>query len=595
MFNVENKKRPLFRGVSSKRKIKCTAEISKADKEGIISFYEALVSRKEIKKMRIDIIRKHFPTFEDIDIDMIYEKAFPEFERTIGKENFTKVKQYFGIGCKKKKIDSTEIESLLCKLRSIENAQYYICGFSDLLTKFANFLDVEEDFTDIVKAKIVRMYAILFFSYIYFVEDLGYGGRVNDEMLEKNNKFGFYPEELFILYASRFSELPEKSIFYDSICFELSQIDDKKLLKEILEFSELDFSANKFTSVNIANPYQTFGKVRKLKQDIHIEPSISPLEYLSITNMINKLDIADVYVLYKKLINCELADLNKIERTIERFEGSRLLKCKYNCYEVVPERLISGEREKNRIIKLVEILCSKNFTMSLKSDLITGEDTEKEKVYHLREFFGAIKFVKDAYSITGTTIVRDFEIVDELIKKAKRKKILSKYYQGTASIEEVKEALGIDETFEVEFLGIKPEINLTEVISNFAIKNGYVESKKEINVELIEDVILPGNEELIKRYHEGEFNDEKFERKLGLDSEFAEMFFNLSKVNIELIEERLLEVKKTSSGKRKMDNCYKMIVLLYIYLVEGQIPCGPKNRTPKRNKGLKTSILKDII
>ena len=204
MFNVENKKRPLFRGVSSKRKIKCTAEISKADKEGIISLYEALVSRKEIKKMRLDIIRKHFPTFEDIDIDMIREKAFPEFERTIGKENFKKVKQYFGIECKKKKNDAREVENLLSKLRSIENAQYYICGFSDLLTKCANLLDTNKEYSVMIKAKIVRMYAVLFLCYIYFVEDIGYGGDRDKRKAEMNNKLGFYPEELFILYVSIF-------------------------------------------------------------------------------------------------------------------------------------------------------------------------------------------------------------------------------------------------------------------------------------------------------------------------------------------------------------------------------------------------------
>ena len=127
---------------------------------------------------------------------------------------------------------------------------------------------------------------------------------------------------------------------------------------------------------------------------------------------------------------------------------------------------------------------------------------------------------------------------------------------------------------------------------NFAIQNGYAECEEKISTDLIENVIISGNEELIERYNSGEISDEQFERKLGIE-ELTEMFFDLSKIDISSIEENLLEVKKTTAGRKKIQN--KMIVLLYCYIIEGQIACGPKNRVPKRNKALKTSILKTLI
>ena len=578
------------------RRIICSKSVSKKDKDAIIRLYDALVPRKEVEKMRLDLIKKYFPTFDDIDIDMIIDEAFPKFEETIGVENFTKVKRFFGIGCKvNKNQNSKEIDSLLAELRTIENAQYYICGYKELVHRMAKLLDEGDEYTDIEKSKIVRMYSVLFLCNIYFIEDLASGNQINHTQLINNNKMGFYPEELLVLYVSRFTELPEKNIFYDSIIFELNQIKDKKILKEIMEFSELEYNCERFVSVNRANPYQNFALIRKLKQQIHNEPVISPVELFGILKFAKEIDFINLYEIYKTLSSYELGELKRLERKFERFEGSRIVEYQHSCFEISPDQYyIAGEREKARILHLVEILAEKNIPIRLECDLETGEELpEKQKTeYCISQFIGAIKFVKDANLVRETTINRDFEIADELIKRDKKSKVLSKYFMGAVTIEEVKAKLRIDETFEYEFFGIKPKVDHKAVLVNFAIQNGYAESEEKISHDLIENVIISGNEELIERYNSGEISDEQFERKLGLE-EFTEMFFDLSKVDISSIEEKLLEVKKTTAGRKKIQN--KMIVLLYCYIIEGQIGCGPKHRVPKRNKALKTSILKSLI
>ena len=578
------------------RRIICSNSVSKSEREAIIRFYEALVPRKELAKMRIDLIKQRFPTFDNIDINMIIEEAFPKFEKTIGVKNFAKVKKFFGIGCKvDKNQNSKEIEVLLAQLRTIENAQHYICGYKELIHKIANLLEGGEEYNDIEKTKIIRMYSILFLCYIYFIEDLKCTDQINRTQLINNNKMGFYPEELIVLFVSRFTEIPEKNIFYDSIIFEFKQIKDKKVLKEILEFSELDYQDGRFYSVNQANPYQNFAQIRKLKQEIHDEPVISPIELFGIMKFARQIDFADLYTMYKELISYELEKFKRAERKFERFAGSTIVEDKYFCYEILPQQYIAGEREKKRVIQLVELLAQKNLTMILDSELETGKELtnkKKAKEYNVRQFLSAIKLAKDANLISETTVIRDFEIADALIKRDKRRNVLSKYFIGTVTIEEAKAKLGIDETFEYEFFGIKPKVNHKAVLMKFAIQNGYVDGEDKIPLTLVEEVIISGNEEVIERYNSAEINDKEFESMLGIEG-FAEMFFDLSKVDISSIEEILLKEKKTTAGRKKIKN--KMIVLLYCYIIEGQIACGPKNRVPKGNSALKPSNLKAHI
>lgn len=590
------------------REVICEDWVSKQDEEGITAFYEALVPRKEVALMQLKAIHEIFPTFDDIDVHMIL-KGFKNFEETIGEQNFAKVKRYFGIGCKaNKKMNSKEIEDLISRLRTIENAQYYICGYKELISKLASLLEGDEEYkyTALEKAKIVRMHAVLFLGRFDFAEDFSYYGtgkdktiKINYDLLESNNKRGFYPEELFILYLSKFSKAPKKSIFFDSILFELSELKDNRILNKVLEFSELSIRNGKFVSVNKANPYQTFGKVRNIKQEIYYEPLECPNEFFSTKHLAEKIDWGTLYTMYRILKTYQLDELKKVERTYIKFEGSRLVNTKWPYYEVTPNNYIGGELEKERYIWIVELFATKGLSMYLRYDLKTFKKLRKPKKYNIGQFISAIKFANEAELVRGpTTIERDFEIAEKLTEMDK-KCILPRYAFNEFSIEEVKSMLQIDETLEFEFFGIKPKIEHKDVIAKFALENGYIESEDEINEEdnqnLIQELIISGNEELIERYSSGEIDEEKFKKKLGISEEFAEMFFNLSKVDIASIEEKLLEVKKSTVGKKKFGNDLKLLGLLYCNIMERQIACGPKKRVPKGNKALKPSNLRRVF
>ena len=93
-------------------------------------------------------------------------------------EVIAKIKKYFGIGIKKAakgSLRETDIQLSIGKLRTMENAQYYITGYKELIENVAKKLgDAPESMTTMEKAKIVRMFMVIYAGYFYFIEDCTY-------------------------------------------------------------------------------------------------------------------------------------------------------------------------------------------------------------------------------------------------------------------------------------------------------------------------------------------------------------------------------------------------------------------------------------
>ena len=200
------------------RRIICKDDISKADKEGIIRLYDALVTGDKTR---------------DVNVTMIMEEAMPVFETILGESSFRKLKKYFGIGCKPSRfsIKEQEINVLLEQLRTVENAQYYIDGYKQLLEMAAAKLHgAPEEMTMIEKAKFVRMYHTIFVGYFFFAQDFRrsfnfqhkcYYLSVDFQAAFKNNSMPCRPEDFFITSKILIESFPEDSLMYDLVCMEL--------------------------------------------------------------------------------------------------------------------------------------------------------------------------------------------------------------------------------------------------------------------------------------------------------------------------------------------------------------------------------------
>lgn len=563
------------------RKIICKDSISKSDKEAVIKFYDALVTEEEERP---------------VNVTMIMEEGFPVFEETIGETNFKKLKKYFGIGCKPSKmgIKEQEVISLLEQLRTVENAQYYIEGYKKLLESIAAKLhDAPEEMTMLERAKFVRMYHTIFVGYYFFAQDFRkvynyqykcYYLDVDFQAAIRDNSRPYHPEELFGTYKILIEGFQDDSLFYDLVCLELVNL-DKKTQKEVLHFAELKVNEDgRLVSVNVAPKYQTFSSIRQLKNKVHPEMGAYPMELYAYKHRIDEFFFDDIYQLYKILRVTPLENFKTHTRKESYIEGSREVLRDRIYYEVAEEFCVSGQAEINRIIRMVEYLAGIGYKMK----------TSDGRVCDMGLYMSAFNFLHTMkYVDISIKPEREFELAEMLIARDTNGGF-ELYKDGEIDEKELKKSLGIDAKFEKEQFGIVTVANPEEIAISFAIDNGYVGSTEQISTELLSNVILPGNEENFRKFGKMEIDLNTLKNRIGFEEEFAEMYFNLSKVDISAIESKLQELKRGLSKKGEMKR-WAMLINLYCYLVEEQVPCGPKNKVPKRNKGLKTVNLKAQI
>ena len=623
------------------RKIIHSEKLSKVDEERVLKLYDALVSSE---------------CAQAVDVDMIVTEAFPKFEETIGEKEFAKVKKYFGIGekgsCKAK--PDIKINILLEQLKTIENAQYYISGYKELVENMASkLLDAPEELSTIEKAKIVRMFYIVLNDREYFVED--YTPRpVATEGNEKrsiyqydfdaaiaNNKKPINPEEMFYLYQRWVSRVG--GVFYQGIEFEVEKIDHREV-KKVLAFAELSYSKSSgFKNVNTTVPNATFGSIRTLKKNLNSEFYAFPLalfhDILWITRM---MDFGDLYALNRALENDDWMEKAKVvEQKAKVYSASIFVDTIVQFYEVTPNLVVSGDKEADRIKYFMQFAIEKEFELLVRKILVDENNVKCDEVddkINVAAFMTAIEIAKKEGFLNYTNgLTQEFEVAETIMVRDGGIETLLLYKRGEISYEEAIGRLGIDENFARDVL----ELNVTSVVTEeesisasevevepaaptteevveefeealetedevfeekselettvikFAVENGYADSEDTVNLELVRNVIIPGNEDAINALAIGEIDEATFEKQIGFEDEFAEAYFNTAKVDIAAVEGKLQDIKKY--GKKDKIKKSKLVVALYCYLVINEVGCGPKNKPAKRNKGLKPQILMQLI
>lgn len=576
-----------MKGFEPKRIIKRYETLSKKDEEAVLKFYDMLAP--DAKSITVDI-------------EMIVTKAFPVFEEMLGTAGWGKIVRYFGFGFKApvKSIKREEVILLISRLRTIENAQYYLYGFSELLEKYAEKLSrTPEDMTVLTKAKVVRMFVTLFNSYYFFAEDymIPFGAkepRINYVRATEVNKKPLYPEEMFYLYKASVAKYTNGSFLFDAIIAEI-KLFEKRIKKDILEFAELRFNeCGQLVSVNSKPTNSTFGYVRGIKTRMFSGVGYFPFELYCVKDTWNGIEFGEIYNVYKKLTLNEYSSFESHLRKMPCIEGTRFVEKECEFKMIAPSVEMSGPEEANRFVRFVEYLAKTNVIMPI--ELVTEE--KKEVVTELVEigkFFAFLQFANECEYITKDSAGNEeYNLYLTLLDYDPTGEIFTEYMNGEISAQDVKERLGIDKKFEEEVLGIVHAETPMEAAKRFAIEIGATEDCENISEDLVENVLIFENEELWDRFSKGNLSSDKLMEKLGFDSEIMEMYFDLSKVDIQLVEQKLQDLKaRRVSAKEMKKNA--LTIALYCYIIEGQIACGPKNKAPKGNKRLKPDNLKKLI
>lgn len=586
-------RQPFF-GIGTKkpsRNILHYDKVSKTDESAIVSFYDMLVPGDKTRP---------------INIQLIVEEGFPAFENTIGAAEFKKIQKYFGIGCKANKnaLKNTELTVLIGKLRTIENAQFYLHEYKSLIKDVAARLhDAPESMNTLEKAKFVRMYYTIFVGYYYFAEDFVFlcrKGKTPEEDVYtididfdkalKNNSLPYYPEELFDQYKKLIVACKPDRLVFDRICYELNLV-DKKLFKEILHFAELKANPDgSFESINIVPLGQTFSSIRTIKNRVHPYMGVYPIETFACIERMCAPNFDDMYLLYKICKIMPLEKCSTVKENVKRLEGARITTYERTYYKLVEGEteedcfMVAGELEVNRFESMVKYMASKGYK------IMSSDGKLRDIGLHL----AVMNFCNIMHYLDATSpLARELEVSDKLISMDNDGAIFE-YLTGKIKEDDLKSRLGIDDAFEKDFFGIEKTVTPEEIVLQFAIDNGYANSSEDVSMELIENVVLLNTEGYFSKYNSEEIDSETLKKRIGFEEDFAEMYFNLAKVDIAAIEAKLLEIKRSYSKKGGIKKS-ALLIKLYCYLIENQVPCGPKNKAPKRNKGLKPSILMDLI
>lgn len=574
---------PILAG-KPKRTIKSYDQIGRKDEEAVIRLYDQLA-----------------PDARDrvVDIELIVTKGFPVFEEVLGTAGWNKIRHCFGIGVKtaSKNIRHEEIESLISKLRTIENAQYYLYGYQNLLKEIAALVGNAPEGTSVLtKVKVVRLFFLIYSAYHFFQEDFAYSmitkkGYISFPQAMKNNKSTIYPEQLFFMQKTSLTKCSAGGILYDAIAEEVRLL-DKKIRKEVLELAELKLDENgNFVSVNTKPIISTYGKVRDLKTKMFRQLGYFPAELYVITDMWKDIEFGELYNAYKMLKRKDFESFDVHTRSVPHVEGNRFMEKSFEFKIIAPAVEMSCKEEAERFCRFVEYLAKNNFAMPI--DLVNDKaETYRENI-EIGKFFAFLKFAYDVkYLDPDESIIdEDFGMYFTLIHLENASEHFGSYMAGEISEEELKERLGIDKKYEEEVLGIEYAESPLESVKRFAVESGIV---VDVSDALAEKVLIEGNEDLWKKYSSGEIVQDELRGELGLDKDIFEMYFDLSKIDIQIIEQKLQDLKARRASAKEMKR-NAMTIILYCYIIEGQIACGPKNRIPKGNKRLKIDNLKKFL
>lgn len=576
------------KGMKPGRSIKRCEGMSKHEEEGVVKLFDELA-----------------PEYKDgcIDIAMIVDKAFPVFEETLGTANWTKVKRYFGIEGKSpaKNIKKEEVLALISKLRTIENAQYYLEGFSELLERYAEkLLGAPEDMTSLEKAKAIRLFMLFYGAYYFFAEDYVMPMMGREPVLSYKhallvNKKTLYPEEMFYLYKASVHKYSNESFLYDAIIGELKVL-DKRIRKEVLEVAELKLvDGDRLVSVNVKPSNTSFGYIRGIKKRMFSQAGYFPAELYAVKDLWSGIEFGELYTIYKTLKMNELSTFKKHLKKAPCIEGNRIFEHDAEYYVIADSIEMGGKEEIDRYIRLVELLAAKNMVMPI--DVIAEGDSKKiiTQQIEIGKFFAFLRMAYNFEYLTAeSTTADEYNIYLEFLDLDPDGKHFKAYMNGEISDEELKALLGIDKKFEEEVLGIKHVETPMDAVKRFAVETGILDNPEELSEELANNVLISGNENLWTRYSEGKLDTSALAEKLGIDQEIKEMYFSLSKIDIQAIEQKLQELKTRRVSAKEMKR-NALTINLYCYIVEGQISCGPKNKIPKGNKRLKPDNLRKLI
>ncbi len=579
---------------------------SEADNQAIIKLWHLLVPESEFFippcTKRLGFIDSYA-----VNIPMIIEKAIPAFEQTIGTQRTQALLRHCGYGVRFPRTMSPQrLKNEINCLRTIENAQYYLHNFSKLISNLASRLSgAPEAFDTLTKAKYIRAYILFFATNEFFPEELHFYNKtlITDYSLcDTLNKKEIGPEELFLI----FSKLEKiNTIRFSGIEYELNLLDNK-LRKKVFDLSELTPVTYPITE-SVVHRYKDF---REVKIKINVDHCTTSLTFFSVKEIWDEYTFQQLFGRLLVFMLRPLSVFKPAKRTIKTIKTGGILDTEVDYYiyedEYVGTVTVSGESEIARYMNLFYYMSTNKFQLKgIAYDYDNNKKIENHsfdwQFYHAlahfalqRKYINSKMQIPEAIErINSISLLNNY---DDNEKIAVAKQAITDYWHSEKTqydAQVLADALNIDKKVEKELFGIEEEKTLEEIVLTFAHNNNIDIINQTETLQLIQEVWITNYSDEIEEFGKTK-NEKVFKKAIGFDKEFSAAYFNLEDIDIAKIQERLSDLKRVRADEKVM-HANALLINLYCYLVEENVPCGPKKRVPARVKSLKPANLKALI
>lgn len=626
------------------RKRICCDGINKADISGIVAFYDAMVQNLQL--------RQSLP----INLGLIVHKGFPAFEKTIGKDDFENLKQYFGIGMKANKnvLTNEQVQQLLARLRTIENACFYIHGYQACIDFMSECLYgeinkvtyVSDEQNKLALAKLAFMAAELLCGYWYLQQDfeivnpnpnskkaaqVSFKGRntnrverlPNDGKSQKSNANYYGPEELMVLVEKKLKPYGKKCIFTDMLMYEIHRLKNAGILPDVLRCCELQLKDDSdemwdFLSINEANPFNTVGQIRDLKKRIHPRIGVYPMETFLFVPEVSEEYIENLWLLWRVLENV-LESKEGIEKLRSEMKNFRCVdkKFQYQVYMIGRNEAVSGEIEARRIVYLANCVCGNDIEMNqakggkvhvgqMLQAVLLAQACKCEAAFDL---YGQMEIGNEILAMdtdgvmrrenfakeksNPETLVKELGITDEHLRRwgaeiHNAEAGVANCVDVTAEADEAEQE--IDAVMLAADMDLFDDTQVMEFVLKWARLKGYL-VKSEVDEQqrqIIQSVIIDGNQEEIRSFANGECTEKAFMEAIGFEEkeDIVKGYFDRYQVAPDELTKYCILINKKFRKKNGKTPAVQCTVRLYNYLVDMRIECGPDYVIMKRDRSL---------
>lgn len=612
----------------------------------VLRLYDALILDDEVRQNRtVDvalIINEGFPAFEA----KIGKRKFKMIKQYFGLESKPADKP--GLSDEEAKNLLARLRTYKCACYYIYGFKAIVASLAKCHDEFKPLKRLSEENKELTAAKLTLLAAVLcgghyllrHFEIEVPKENKGRSKKYYDEPAKvrlpellpvyekacrKNDDTPYGPEELIRLWDMKFSHYGEHFIATERFMYEVFRLEERGILGEVLQFCELGMYKQgkrwNFYSKDVPNPYTTAEMVKALKKKVNPVLSTISAEVSFVRPMFSQMFVEYFLIIHMRLKDL-LKDGKRIEEQLSPVETTYVMarngSMKIKAYRIGPNFFVSSTEDAMRWASLAEYVCVNDIELpfahclqkapagQVLGAIYLAQQLECQNAFLLN---GAMEIAKEILAMDTNGVLKrelmakkaaspeqlkeELGITDEHLRRwgaeiHKTEAGVANCVDVTAEADEAEQE--IDTVMLAADMDLYDDTQVMEFVLKWARLKGYL-VKSEVDEQqrqIIQSVIIDGNQEEIRSFANGECTEKAFMEAIGFEEkdDIVKGYFDRYQVAPDELTKYCILINKKFRKKNGKTPAVECTVRLYNYLVDMRIECGPDYVVMKRDRSL---------